>query len=85
MRTKTDTVLDIVAGAIIGLAIFVLIYTATHLYQLAAAAAVEPTLTPNHYPTKAADWAVVSCDHTKSVRHRAPCGLVRNNQDVEMN
>lgn len=84
MRTKTDTVLDIVAGAIIGLAIFVLIYTATHLYQLAAAA-VEPTLTPNHYPTKVADWAVVSCDHTKSVRHRAPCGLVRNNQDVEMN
>ena len=83
MRTKTDTVLDIVAGAIIGLTIFVLIYTATHLYRLASA--VEPAPTPNPYPTKVAEWAVVSCDHTKSIRHRAPCGLVRNNQDVEMN
>lgn len=73
MRTRTDNVLDVVAGGIIALTIFVLIYTASHLYALAEQA---PTPAPVQLERTPAKWSVVSCDHTKSAKHRPPCGLV---------
>lgn len=77
MRTRTDNVLDVVAGGVIALTIFVLVYTASHLYALAEQAPTpEPTPAPIQLEHTPAKWSVVSCDHTKSAKHRAPCGLV---------
>lgn len=77
MRTRTDNVLDVVAGGIIALTIFVLVYTASHLYALADQVPTpEPTPAPIQLEHTPAKWSVVSCDHTKSAKHRAPCGLV---------
>lgn len=71
MRTRADNAIDLAATAVIATAISVLLYTANHLYDRANA------WTPPPYSPTPPAWEVASCDHTKSKRDRAPCGLRR--------